>query len=327
MKKISIIIPAFNEEDIVEDMVLRLKEVTDKLQYIIEVIVVDDGSKDATLSKLLKIQGTYPQLKIIQLSRNWGHQNAYNAGLDYATGNAVVFMDGDLEDPPETIKEFIKKWEDGFEVVYATKESRQESQVKKIMSSMFYKLMSRFADVSMDKQAGMFSLVDEKVARELKKCKEKNKYYVGLRFFLGFKQAKISYHRDKRYVGRPKQTYKKLVNYALNAFFPFSFLPIRVVTFFGLFILLVSIFLSLILVAGRIFNFNYGFFHYLPGWTSMVLLILFVLAVQIISMGILGEYIARIFDEVRTRPYYIVSNMFEAEGKTMQKDVTKDELT
>ncbi|MBT4484908.1 MAG: glycosyltransferase family 2 protein [Candidatus Latescibacteria bacterium] len=313
MKKISIIIPVYNEEKVIEELVSRLENATCKLKYNFEFIFVDDGSKDDTLPKLIMLQADNPKLKIIKLSRNWGHQNAYNAGLDYVSGNAVVFMDGDLEDPPEVIQEFIKKWEEGFEVVYAVKETREESWFKKIMFSLFYHFLERFSNISVDKQAGMFSLIDEKVLKELRKCREKNKYYVGLRFFVGFKQAKITYHRDKRFAGSPKQTYRRLVNYALDALFAFSFLPIRLLTFFGIFVLIIITLGTGFIFFAKIFKFNFWIFYDLPGWSSIILLIFFVLGVQMIFMGVLGEYIARILDEVRNRPYYIVEEVFEVE--------------
>jgi polyisoprenyl-phosphate glycosyltransferase len=312
MKKISIVIPIFNEEDIVDELVFRIKKAISDLRYRFEIVVVDDGSSDGTLARLQSIRATTPQLKIVKLSRNWGHQNAFNAGLDNATGNAVVLMDGDLEDPPDVIREFINKWEEGFDVVTAVKESRHESQFKKLMFSLFYRLIKRFSNISMEKQIGMFSLIDEKVVKELRKCSEKNKYYVGLRAFVGFKQARIVYSRDRRYAGKPKQTYIKLINYALNAFFSFSFLPIRVMTYFGIFILLTTFLLSFILVTVRLFNLDFWVFRNLPGWTSIVILILFILSIQIIFMGFIGEYIARIFDEVRDRPYYIVESVLES---------------
>jgi len=326
MKKVSIIIPLFNEEKIVGEFFSRIIRTIDKLHHTFELVVVDDGSTDDTLSKLLAIQDIDSRLRIVKLSRNWGHQNAYNAGLDIATGDAVIFMDGDLEDPPELIEKFVKEWEMGFEVVYTVKESRKESLIKKILFALFYKLMRQFSDVPIVQQAGMFSLIDEKVAAELRKCRERNKYYVGLRSFVGYRQKKLFYHRDMRYSGNPKQTYWRLLNYALNAFFSFSFLPIRLVTYSGLFILLLVIILSILLFTFRILNINFWLIHTLPGWTSLALLILFILATQIIFMGIVGEYIARIFDEVRNRPYYIVDTIFEhkADIGSREKDIIQN---
>jgi len=310
MKKVSIVIPVYNEEAIVSELMSRLQKVTRDLLYNFEFILVDDGSTDNTLFRLLQIQKDESRLTILKLSRNWGHQNAYNAGLDHFTGNAVILMDGDLEDPPELIPDFLKKWEEGFDVVYALKKTRQESRIKKFFFSFFYSMFQKISEVPVDKQAGMFSLMDEKVVRELIKFKERNKYYVGLRFMVGFKQVSISYNREDRFAGRPKQTLRKLLNYALNAFFSFSFLPIRVLTYSGMFILVAIILLSVTLVIMKLFGSHISFYQDLPGWTSMFLASLFILGIQITFLGILGEYIARIFDEVRNRPYYIVEEIF-----------------
>lgn len=316
MKKVSIVVPVYNEENLLSELISRLQKATGDLPYDFEFILIDDGSRDNTLFKLLQIQKDEPRLEILKLSRNWGHQNAYNAGLDHATGNAVIFMDGDLEDPPELIKDFVKKWEEGFDVVYALKETRQENRIKKIMFSVFYDILQRISEVSIDKQAGMFSLMDEKVVRELVKFKERNKYYVGLRFLVGFNQTSIPYRREKRFAGTPKQTFRKLTHYALNGFFSFSFLPIRLLTYSGMFILCIIGFLSIALIIMKLFASHLWFYRDLPGWTSMVLAFLFLFGIQITFLGIIGEYIARIFDEVRNRPYYIVEAVFTPSDQT-----------
>ncbi|MBF0363786.1 MAG: glycosyltransferase family 2 protein [Oligoflexia bacterium] len=313
MKLISIVIPVFNEEDIVQELIRRLQVSTQNIHYRYEFILIDDGSNDKTLLFLLEMQRQENRLKVIKLSRNWGHQNAYNAGIDYASGDAVIFMDGDLEDPPEMINEMIKKWEEGYQVVYTVKETREESILKKIMFSFFYKLMEKFSEINIDKQAGMFSLIDKKVANHMRQCKERNKYYVGLRFFCGFKQIKISYKRHGRLKGKPKQTIRKLTTLALNAVFSFSFIPIRTLTYFGVIIMISILLTSSFIITAKIANLKFGVIQNLPGWTSMSLLVLLVLSVQIIFMGVLGEYIARVFDEVRNRPYYIVEKVYDVE--------------
>jgi glycosyltransferase involved in cell wall biosynthesis len=317
LKNIDVVVPIFNEEEIVEELVLRLQKVTQGLIYSFKFIVVDDGSKDKSLEKLLSIQADEPRLEIIKLSRNWGHQNAYNAGVDRSAGDALILMDGDLEDPPELFPQFIEKWEKGSEVVYAVKESRQRTGLERFMFSLFYKLLERFSEVRVDQQAGMFSLIDRKVVNELKRCSEKNKYYVGLRFFMGFKQSRINYHREKRFSGKPKQTFRRLLNYGLNAFFSFSFLPIRLLTYLGFFLLLVILIIGFVFILGHTTSIPHWFFDQirgLPGWTSIMLAVFFVLGVQIIFLGILGEYIARIFDEVRSRPYYVVDQIYEVDS-------------
>ena len=228
-------------------------------------------------------------------------------------------MDGDLEDPPELFPEFLKKWEEGNEVVYAVKYSRKRNIFAKLMFSLFYKLLTRFSEVNVDEQAGMFSLVDKKVVNELKKCSEKGKFYVGLRFFMGFKQTRIKYHREKRFAGTPKQTFRRLVNYALNAFFSFSFLPIRLLTYLGLFLLFTIFVVGFVFILASTTDFSNWIFEELRaaphGWVSLVLAIFFVLGVQVVFLGILGEYIARVFDEVRNRPYYVIDQIFNVSEK------------
>tara|TARA_B100000315_G_scaffold259151_1_gene313890 strand:+ start:1467 stop:2438 length:972 start_codon:yes stop_codon:yes gene_type:complete len=314
MKKIDIVIPVFNEEKIVDELISSLQKSTCNLNYRFKFIIVDDGSKDDTLRKLLALQAKECRLEVLKLSRNWGHQNAYNAGVDRSDGDALILMDGDLEDPPELIQKMINKWEEGNDVVYSVKETRQRSFFYNFMFNLFYKLLKLSSSVEVDHNAGMFSLIDRKVVNEVKLCTEKNKYYVGLRFFIGFSQARITYQRAKRFAGVPKQNFRRLSGYALDAIFSFSFLPIRLLTYFGLFVLFVLTVISIFIISGKIFDFRFLFFHDVPGWASVVLLILFGLGVQTVFIGILGEYIARIFDEVRDRPYYIVEKVFENLG-------------
>jgi len=320
MKKISVIIPVYNEEAIVGELMGRVSDSVKAFPYDFEFILVDDGSADNTLRVLMGIQERDPRLKILKLSRNWGHQNAYNAGVDYANSDAVILMDGDLEDPPELIGEFLKKWEEGFCIVYAVKRSRQDNKFKKLMISIFYRLMERFSRVHIDRQVGMFSLLDKKVLRELKRFKEKNKYYVGLMSFVGFNRAAVYYDREKRFAGRPKQTFFKLINYGLDAFFSFSFFPIRLLTYFGIFILAIIMIFTSLLIIVKAFGLHFLVFQDLPDWTSIALINLGILGVLIIFMGILGEYIARIFDEVKNRPYYILEDIIEPANPGLKKD-------
>ena len=193
--KIDIVVPLHNEEDLVEELISRLQKSVQEMNYHFQFIVVDDGSTDNTLEKLLVLQSTDNRVKLIQLSRNWGQQSAYNAGIDHVTGDAVVLMDGDLEDPPEIIPEMIKKWEEGHSIVFTVKKSRQRNLIYKIMFNLFYKFLRLFSEVPVDQNAGMFSLIDKKALGEVRKCLEKNKYYVGLRSYIGFKKTKIYYHR------------------------------------------------------------------------------------------------------------------------------------
>ena len=322
MKTISIVIPLFNEQLVVEELVSRLKRALTSKKYNFEFVMVDDGSLDLTLEKLLEAQKNDPRIKIIRLSRNWGHQNAFNAGLDYIDGDAVIFMDGDLEDPPEIIPKLIEKWEEGFMIVSTSKKSRQRTNFEKILFNLFYSLLQRFSNVKVERQSGMFSLLDRKAYEQMRSCREKNKFYVGLRNFLGLKQTVILYDRQKRFAGKPKQTLGSLLNYALNALFSFSFIPIRILTYFGLFLIGIIAIISIFLIVGKLSSIPFWYFEavrQLPGWISIILLILFVLAIQIIFLGVLGEYIARIFDEVRQRPYYVVEEVYVIDSKDKGK--------
>ncbi len=326
MKKVSIVVPVYNEEIIVEQLISRIQRSIDGLRYHFEILFIDDGSSDNTLRNLLKIQENENRIKIIKLSRNWGHQNAYNAGLDYASGNGVVFMDGDLEDPPEIIRTFLEKWEEGYEVVSAIKKSRYESRIKKMMFSFFYSIINFFSGVTIDKHSGMFSLIDEKVVRELRRCREKNKYYVGLRSFLGFKQTRIFYHREKRFAGKPKQSFRKLIKYAIDALFSFSFVPIRIIGAIGFCVMVIIVLLSIGLIILRVLHLKIWIFGQLPyGWTSLIMLNLFTFGVMSFFIGVVGEYIARVFEEVRNRPYFVVDEIFESKEELTKKCREKNE--
>lgn len=319
MKSVSIVIPIFNEELIVDELVSRIQKVVRELNFEFEFVCVDDGSKDKTLARLLDLQSKEPRLKIVKLSRNWGHQNAVNAGLDHATGDAVILMDGDLEDPPELLPQFLVKWQEGYDVVYGVKKSREGTIFKKILFWMFYKILIFVSDEKVVEHAGIFSLLDRKVVQQLRRFPERNKYYAGLRFLVGFNQVEITYNREQRFAGNPKQTFKKLRSDAVNAFFSLSFLPIRLLTYFGLFLMAGIFMVSAFIIILKVFDIQFWILRSLPGWTSLALIGFFILAIQIIFLGIIGEYIARIFDEVRQRPYYIVETVYPTAFKISPK--------
>lgn len=314
MKTISIIVPLFNEEQGVPILLKRLRAAVDPLPYRWEFVMVDDGSGDATLERLLEAQADEPRLTVVKLSRNWGHQNAYNAGLDHARGQAAIFMDGDMEDPPELIPRLVEAWEQGCEVVYAVKRSRKTSLAKRACFGLFYWMLNKLSSVRMEPQAGMFCLAGERALDMLRQCREKNKYYPGLRAFIGFRQTGVFYDREPRYDNAPRQSLRSLVNLALNAFFSFSFLPIRMLTHFGALMLLLCVLMGGFFLVVRLFHLDLWGLHEVQGWTSLALLLFAVISVLIIFQGVLGEYIARIYDEVRNRPYYIVDAVFSGRG-------------
>lgn len=317
LKSISIVAPMYNEESLATTFLDRLTAVTRKLGYRCEIIIVDDGSSDHTLDILLDYQKKEPSLKIVKLSRNWGHQNAFTAGLDQAKGDAVILMDADLEDPPELIPAFIEEWERGCMVVHGVKKSRQDSLLRKMLFSLFYRLTNYFSFyVKIIPQSGIFSLLDSRIAGELRRCKEVRKFYTGLRFYVGFRQATVTYDREKRLTGEPKQNFRRLLNLALDAIFANSFMPIRLLSYLGIILLAVIFLASCALCYARIFMYDRLSPYFPFGWSSLVLVMFFVLGVQLLFLGIIGEYVARIFEEVRSRPQYIVDEILTVPGKT-----------
>jgi dolichol-phosphate mannosyltransferase len=312
---VSLIIPMFNEVDVISSLAERLEKVLSNLRYQFEIVVVDDGSDDGTLEKLEQWQEKDHRLVIVKLSRNWGHQNAFNAGLDIARGKVIIFMDGDLEDPPEVIPELLMGWEEGFNTVYTVKVLRYQKGIRRILTNFYYWLIKVSTRYGVEPQAGMFSLIDEKVASVLRKMKEANKSYPNLRAFSGFKQKQVRYSRQQRTHGKPKQTLGRLITDGLNALFSNTYLPIRVFTVIGLLFTIVFIFIGLIILGVRITGIEFWIFRDIPGTQMIVLFILTLGALQITFLGVLGEYIARIYEENKGRPYYLIDEIKRFDGK------------
>lgn len=304
MKKISIVVPIFNEEDIIEELLNRICEICKSINYSIELLVVNDGSHDNTLNILKSKISLIPFLKIINLSRNFGHQSAYMAGLSIADGDAVIMMDGDLQDPPEFILELIKKWNENNDIVLAARKSRNETFIRKILFTCFHKFFRFISDHPMPVNSGMFCLIDKVVATELNKMPERNRFIPGLRDWLGFKSTVAWYDRDKRFKGKPKQSFVKLLNMACDAIFSFSYKPLRLILLFGFFISSISIIYAITLFILRIIKIDY-----VKGFTTPTVAILFLGGLILFSLGILGEYLGRIYDEVKQRPIFIISEI------------------
>ena len=313
-KLLSIVIPVFNEEKVVGHLAESLMNALESLEYPFEIIMVDDGSVDRTLEYLLAWQKQESRLVIVKLSRNWGHQNAYNAGLDIAQGNAIVFMDGDLEDPPAVIPELIAAWEQGYDSVYAVKATRYQGYVRRKLTNTYYWLVKKTNRYGIEPQAGMFSLVDEKVATVLRQMKESNKSYPNLRSLAGFKQKGISYARDARAHGKPKQSLGRLISDGLNSIFSNTYLPIRVFSVVGFSFTLFFILIGVIVLVVRITGFEFWIFQDIPGTQMILLLILAFGSLQLTFLGVLGEYIARIYEESKGRPYYVIEEIHRADS-------------
>ncbi len=319
MADIAVVIPVFDEEGIVEELVARLAKMADGQPHRFEFVIVDDGSRDATANKLAALQASEPRLTVISLSRNWGHQNAINAGLDYAGAcDAVVLMDGDLEDPPEVIPQLIEQWEQGHQVVYTVKQSRVDSRLRLALFEIYYRLIQYATASRLERNAGVFSLLDARAAAQLRRFMERNKSYPNLRAFIGFRQTRVAYDRDKRFAGRPKQTLSRLINDGLNALFSFSSLPLRALTVLGLTMTVVFSLLTVFFFVLRVTGWEFWIFFQLPGWTSFVMLLLVFASLNMLFLGVIGEYVRLIFDEVTSRPYYIVDAVHPARDRAVK---------
>ena len=301
--KLDIVLPIYNEQDNLEELFNRLSKVNDTLEGVSwRVIYVNDGSRDASMQMMLQQAGKDPRFHILDLSRNFGHQAAITAGLGQATGDAVVIMDGDLQDPPEIIPELVKKWQEGAQVVRAERKSRKEKGIRRVGFELFHKVFKWISDFPIPAQSGIFGLLDGQVVKELNKFPEKNRFLPGLRSWVGFSQAVVYYDRQERAAGEPKQSLKRLIRYALDAVFSFSYKPLRIMTGLGLVISISGFILAMFFAVRRIIGVEVA----ATGFTTLVTLILFLGGVQLVAVGLLGEYLARIYDEVKQRPLFIV---------------------
>ncbi len=299
--RLSVVIPVFNEEKNISPLHTRLKKTLLKITKDHEIIFVNDGSGDKTKEKIMALRKKDTKIKLINFSRNFGHMSAVSAGLANAKGEKVVLMDADLQDPPELITEMYKKTKNGFEVVYGIKEKRKENLIRRFLFSSFYKILDNISSYKMPLDSGTFSMMDKKVVTILNTLPEKNKYLSGLRSWVGFSQTGIVYERGARFSGRP-MSLKKLTKLAMDGFISFSYLPLRVASFLGFATAFVAFIFILVVLVLKIF-FNFG----LVGWASTLSAILLLSGVQLITLGIIGEYLARIYDQVKSRPEYIIS--------------------
>ncbi|MFC1671124.1 glycosyltransferase family 2 protein [Spirochaetota bacterium] len=311
MKTISIIIPCFNEEENLPELFKRLSSASKKWKYKWEVLCIDDGSFDRTSEILQKQNKKDKRWKLISLSRNFGHQTAISCGINYAIGDAVIIIDADLQDPPEELHRFIKKWEEGYHVVYAIRKKRKENILKKLSYWIFYRLMAKLVDFDIPLDSGDFSIIDRKVVNVLKSLKERNKFVRGLRSWSGFKQIGLECERHARFAGEPKYTFRKLLKLALDGILSFSAFPLKIATYAGLIISFLSSMGLVFTLVQRIFR---DFFSKIglapvPGYATIVILILFLGGIQLLFLGIIGNYISRIFDEVKARPSWVIEEM------------------
>ena len=299
---ISVIIPIYNEENNIPTLYKRLLAVIQKMQKSYEFIFINDGSKDQSISIIKRLSSDDSNIKYIDFSRNFGHQVAVTAGLDKAIGEAVVIIDADLQDPPELIELMYQKMQEGYQVVYAKRKKRKgEGFLKKWTAKVFYRILTKITSISIPVDTGDFRIMDQKIVKILRQMPEKNKFLRGQISWIGFNQTYIEYERDGRTAGNTGYTYRKMLRFALDGVTAFSDLPLKIVTYFGL---MVSIFAFLVTIYALYSRFVLQ--DYVQGWTSLMISILFIGGVQMIAVGIIGEYLSRMNHNVRNRPLYII---------------------
>lgn len=305
----SVIAPIFNEKENLPELYRRVKEVMDKTSKPWELILVDDGSSDESSDMIRALAKKDKRVRPVIFARNFGHQVAVTAGLDYSRGDAVVIIDADLQDPPELILELAKKWQEGYEVVYAVRAEREgESWFKLWTASLFYRLIYRITDVKIPLDTGDFRLMDRKVVNVMNTMRERHRFLRGMSAWVGFKQIGVEYKRAARSAGETKYPFRKMLRLAINAVTGFSYFPLQVATFFGFFSAGIAILAMPVVIYLRASG-SQAFF----GQASTLLAVLFLGGVQLISLGILGEYIGRLYDEAKGRPLYIVREAPEDE--------------
>jgi len=304
MKKVSVVVPMYYEEEVANECYNRLTNVLKNIpNYEYEIVFVNDGSKDKTLDILEEIAKQDKNVKIVSFARNFGHQTAVTAGIKYVTGDAVVIIDADLQDPPELIPDMLKLWEEGHEVIYGKRKSRDgESKFKLLTAKMFYKTLNALSDVEIPKDTGDFRLVDKKVIDVVNSMPEHNKFLRGLFSWVGFKQKAFEYERKERFAGETKYPLKKMLKLASDGIISFSSKPLKLVGGLGLVTILISVAILIYSLISYVFNLN----HLTPGWTSIMVTITLFSGVQLLSIWIMSEYIARIYDETKNRPQYII---------------------
>jgi len=299
----SIVIPVYNEEAVIEQTYRRLKQVMDSTKEPYELIFVNDGSRDHTTAMIKGFRDQDDSVKLISFSRNFGHQIAITAGMDYASGAAVVVIDADLQDPPELILDMIAKWKEGFDVVYAKRTKRKgETFFKKQTARLFYRILSASTDLEIPTDTGDFRLLDRRVCEELKRLPEKNRYVRGLVSWVGFRQTAVEYERDERLAGETKYPLKKMIKLSLDGLTSFSFKPIKLANYAGAIFLTSGVTYLVVMLLLKVFSNSV-----ISGWNLVMAVQLVLTGIILTMMGIIGEYIGRIYDEARNRPLYIVS--------------------
>ena len=299
----SLVLPIYNEEETIPELVRRLGELMDQLDGDAEVILVDDGSSDSSYETMLAARELDPRFKLLRLSRNFGHQIAVTAGLDVASGDAVIVMDADLQDPPEVALELAARWRDGYDVVYAVRAERQgESRFKEATAAGFYRLFKRMSDVDVPLDVGDFRLVDRRALDAFRSMRESNRYVRGMFSWIGFRQVGVPFTREERFAGETKYPLRKMIKFATDGIVSFSAYPLRLALKLGFLVSAFSFVLGVVFLVSQLAG-----LYSVPGLASIAVFVAFLGGIQLLLLGIMGEYIARIHDEVKGRPLYLVS--------------------
>ena len=308
MKTISVVIPCYNEQEVLPELFKRLTEVTNTWKYNVEMICINDGSKDNTWQLLKNQSEKDTRWKAVSFSRNFGHQTAVSCGLSYTTGDAIFIIDADLQDPPEVLEKFLSKWEEGYEVVYAVRKERKESFFKKLSYWAFYRVLSSLSDLKIPLDSGDFSLMDRKVVNVINSLPERNRFVRGLRAWAGFKQVGLEYERHARFAGETKYPFKKLLKLASDGIVSFSSTPLTISAYFGTVVSLLTFLGVIFAFLQRIFSpfFTSIGIGPIAGYTTTIMAIMFLGGIQLIFLGIIGMYLGRIYDEVKQRPNWII---------------------
>lgn len=303
--KYSVIFPVYNEEDNIRELYTRATQVLKKLTSPYELLFVNDGSTDKTPLILQDLSEKDKAVKIVNFSRNFGHQNAVTAGLKYASGEAVAILDADMQDPPEVLPKFFAKLEEGYDVVYAIREKRKEGPIKRMAYSAFYRLLKKIAEIDIPLDSGDFCVMKKRVVEAVNRLPERNRFIRGLRSWVGFRQTGLAYERSQRKAGVSKYTLGKMFKLAFDGIFSFSYFPLQLMFSVGTISLLLSI---LGIVLAVYFKFFTPYYKHVPGFATTIILVMFVGGLQLFTLGLMGEYLRRVYDEIKNRPSFIVES-------------------
>lgn len=309
--KYSIVIPVYNEQEVIHETYRRLTEVMRSTKEAYELLFVNDGSRDRTAEIIKEYSEQDPAVVLLDFARNFGHQIAITAGMDYARGEAVVVIDADLQDPPELILEMIEKWKQGFDVVYAKRTKRKgETYFKKQTAAMFYRFLRAMTDIDIPLDTGDFRLLDRKVCNQMNSIQEKNRFVRGLVSWVGFKQTAVEYERDERLAGESKYPLKKMLKLSMDGITSFSYKPLKLASYAGVTLSGIGFIYLLVVMYLKLFTDST-----ITGWSSLIVIQLFFSGIILIILGMIGEYIGRIYDETKNRPLYIVREKYQLETR------------